>query len=157
MIPQTNCVLPTPPSPSNPSSPACAPLPVAWKRRAEVDEANIINYTRARIRSAKVRDNEDGPSTARSKIDKVRIQPPFSWFCSRVVHSQVDLNHTSNASRLAVSKFGSGDLQSLGGNGFQSVNCGHVKGTMNGAAVGSPEDKEEAEDKAAGIAIVGSE
>ncbi|KAJ6458248.1 hypothetical protein C8R45DRAFT_942841 [Mycena sanguinolenta] len=59
---------------------------------------------------------------------------------------------------LAVSEFFSDDSQNMGGNGFQSVNCGHVKGTVNGAAVGSPEDKElEAEDTAAGIAIVGSE
>ena len=59
---------------------------------------------------------------------------------------------------FTVSEFFSDNAQNIGDQGFRSVNCTHAPGTMNGAVLGSPEDAEdEAADKAAGIAIVGSE
>ncbi|KAF7364265.1 hypothetical protein MSAN_01086300 [Mycena sanguinolenta] len=52
----------------------------------------------------------------------------------------------------------SDDSQSIGDRGIQSVNCGDFAGTVNGFTKGSSQDiSQEAEDKAAGIAIVGSE
>ncbi|KAJ7833501.1 hypothetical protein B0H14DRAFT_1165074 [Mycena olivaceomarginata] len=61
--------LPAPPSPSIADSPSpySAPLPVTRKRRAEVDAADIIHSARPRTRSAKVRENEDGPGPPRNE------------------------------------------------------------------------------------------